>query len=293
MQTLDSLNQKIDQALPPEKLLIPLDRQILTDDSTLVVMNNPADSSRKGDMDNPALPSTVDSDFLSTNSGTFPRNVPTLLESFQLPPQQTTEVHNILAWPTVQAVLECDEADLSHWNGHNQQNESWLIGISAEFPKIAVDRSVDILYIEAGVLDLEGSRSITLNKGYVESLCAAYFQSFHCIYPILDPYYFYAHLLPQVCSQSFSEAYDESALVLLVLSLGSVAQEGVTGSSFVDEGGRETGIRGGTVLRPPGHIFLTEAKRRLGIAFTSWNLNNVQCCILFALVYILWDPWQY
>ena len=151
---------------------------------------------------------------------------------------------------------------------------------------LPVDWSMDIFYTETGDLNLERGRSITLNKEYVESLCVAYFQSFHCIYPILDRHYFYAELLPQVCRQSFSEAYEGSALVLLVLALGSVAQEGATGSSLVDEAGRETGIRGGTALRPPGLLFLNEAKRRLGVALTSWTLNNLQCCILFALVYI-------
>jgi len=229
--------------------------------------------------------SAVDSGFASASSGSSPWNVPRPLESFQVPARQTTEVHKLLAWPAVQAFLERDGTDLSQWDGHSQGSENWLIEISAEFPNLAVDRSVDILYREADVLDLERSRSITLNKEYVESLCAAYFRSFHCTYPILDPYYFYTTLLPQVCSQSFSEAHDGSALVLLVLALGSVAHEGVTGSPIVDEAGRETGIRGGTVLRPPGLIFLTEAKRRLGVSFTFWNLNNLQCCILFAVYY--------
>ncbi|PQE30552.1 hypothetical protein CJF32_00010066 [Rutstroemia sp. NJR-2017a WRK4] len=282
LRTLDSLNMKMDRVLSPEEPLLALDTQKPINDSALQMMANTNVSSRERDTSSLALSSALESGRASPSSEISPQNIPTPLKLFQVPARQATEIHNLLAWPAVQALLECDGANLSQWDGHSQPAESWLIEISTDFPKLAVDRPVDILYSESGTLDLGGYRSIILNKAYIESLCAAYFQSFHCTYPILDPYYFYNDLLPQVCGQSFSEANDGSALVLLVLALGSVAQEGATGSSIVDDAGRETGIRGGTVLRPPGHIFLTEAKRRLGLALTSWNLNNLQCHILFA-----------
>ncbi|PQE23421.1 hypothetical protein CJF30_00010494 [Rutstroemia sp. NJR-2017a BBW] len=285
LRTLDSLNMKMDRVLSPEEPLLALDTQKPINDSALEMMANTNVSSRERDTSSLALSSALESGPASPSSEISPQNIPTPSKLFQVPARRATEIHNLLAWPAVQALLECDGANLSQWDGHSQPAESWLIEISTDFPKLAVDRPVDILYSESGTLDLGGYRSINLNKAYVESLCAAYFRSFHCTYPILDPYYFYNDLLPQVCGQSFSEAHEGSALVLLVLALGSVAQEGSTGSSFVDDAGRETGIRGGTVLRPPGHIFLTEAKRRLGLVLTCWNLNNLQCCILFALVY--------
>jgi hypothetical protein len=282
LRTLDVLSIKMDQALPPEEPLLLLDRQQSINDYTLGMTANTTVSSRERDTSTLTLSSALDGDPASPSSGISPQNIPRSLKSFQVPARQATKIHNVLAWPAVQTLLEYDGANLSQWDGHYQGNESWLIAISADFPKMAVDRPLEISYSEPGVLVLMASRLINLNKTYVESLCAAYFQSFHCTYPILDPYYFYNNLLPQVCGQSFSETHEGSALVLLVLALGSIAQEGATGSSIVDKVGRETGIRGGTILRPPGHMFLNEAKRRLGLALDSWNLNNLQCVILSA-----------
>ncbi|XMA13627.1 hypothetical protein WAI453_006418 [Rhynchosporium graminicola] len=222
---------------------------------------------------------------LSANSGISLQDIPRSLKSFQVPARQATAIQNLLAWPAVQSLLECDGVNLSRWHGHYQGTESWLKAISADFPKMAIDQPMEISYSEHGILVLMENRSISLNRIYVESLCAAYFRTFHCTFPILDLHDFYNDLLPRICSQSFGEAHEGSALVLLVLALGSLAQEGATGSPINDETGRETGIRGGTVLQPPGHMFLTEARRRLGFAMTSWNLNNLQCFILLAVYY--------
>lgn len=279
LHTLDSLNLKLDRAWSPEPLP-PLGRQKPSHGADLMRIENTVGTPGERERSYLASLSTTNSGFASATSEF--QNIPTRLKSFQVPPDRNTEVHKLLAWPAVQTILKCDGADLSEWDDPSQGPENWLVGISMDVPTLPVDWSTDIFYNESGDLNFKRGRSITLNKEYVESLCVAYFQSFHCIYPILDRYDFYAELLPQVCRQSFSEAYEGSALVLLVLALGSVAREGATGSPLVDEAGRTTGIRGGTVLRPPGLLFLNEAKRRLGLMHTSWTLNNLQCHILFA-----------
>lgn len=76
--------------------------------------------------------------------------------------------------------------------------------------------------------------------------------------------------------------HEDFTLFLLILALGSVAEEGYSSDPCIDEQGRDTGVRGGTLERPPGHVFLCEAKRRLGISSTVWNLGTLQCYILLA-----------
>lgn len=220
-----------------------------------------------------------------SNSGNSDFNTPSSLQSFQVPAPKTKEIDNILLWPAAQALLSLDGVEPSQWNNQTRGADGWLESISSEVPNLAVDRAADILYSEFGVLILNG-RSISLNKAYVDNLCAAYFGSFHYVYPMLNLDQFYDETLPRVCSQSFSEDSKESSLVLLVLALGSVAQAGATGNPILDETGKETGLRGGTIVRPPGHMFLTEAKRRIGLALTSWDLSNLQCAILFASVFL-------
>ncbi|KAL3422158.1 hypothetical protein PVAG01_06314 [Phlyctema vagabunda] len=197
-----------------------------------------------------------------------------------------TGVHRVLAWPAVQKLLRYDGAEMTHWEGDYKDTEHWLLGISKDFGvPLLLDWPVDIYYSDAGMLNLERGRSIALNKEYVENLCQKYFDSFHCTYPILDRKYFLEQVLPPVLQTSFSEAQDGTCLVLLVLALGSIAQEGVTGTSIVDQSGKHTGIRGGTVERPPGLIYLNEARRRFGINITNWNLTNLQTSILLSVYY--------
>ena len=192
-------------------------------------------------------------------------------------------MYDLLAWPVVESVLISDESHMPNWDHRNEGTENWLIEISREFPPVNVERQVDIQYSEHGVLVLQGGgRIINLNKTYVESLCGAYFQSFHCTFPILDFYQFHVNLVPQLCSQFFDKTHDESAMVLLVLGLGCVAQEAAMGRPFLDETGRSTGVRGGTISQPPGNVFVCEAKRRLGLLSTSWNLQSLRCHILLA-----------
>ena len=194
-----------------------------------------------------------------------------------------TKVDQVLAWPAVQVLLQCDSLNLSHWGGKKMSAEKWLIDISKEFgAHLPVSRYIDIVYSDDAILDLDTLGTITLNRRYVESICSIYFRTFHCTYPILDRSHFYSTLLPQVCSNSFSGNDSSSALVLMILALGTLAWEGAMGPRIVDETGRETGIRGGSAKNPPGLVFLNQAIARLGVALTQWNTENLMCYILCA-----------
>ncbi len=188
-----------------------------------------------------------------------------------------------LAWPAIQALLQCESINLSQWDGETRSVEKWLVDITQDFHiSLPLSGHRDIHYDDNAALNLEPGQPMTLNRGYVETICSIYFETFHCTYPILDRSHFFSAILPQVCSQSFDETNPGSALVLLVLSLGVLAQEGATGVPIPDEAGWQTGVRGGYVERPPGIDFLNAAKSRLSMALTEWSLDSLSAYILCA-----------
>ncbi len=280
---MESLHQKLDD------VLLQISSPVASEDSSAErceksLIKRATKSPEDRTVDAALMLYSTNSAHISTTASTSSPPVPPRLRSFQVPPRQISEGHRLLAWPAVQQLLQRDLAELPHWGGATKGTEKWLIEISADFgTSLPTDWNIDIFYTADGFLNLKRGRSISLTKSFIESLCSAYFQTFHCTYPILDRHHFYSKVLPRVCSQSFDEADEGSALVLFVLALGAIAQEGSLGSPIVEEpSGRQTGIRGGTVQRPPGLVFLNEAKRRLGFALTQWNLNNLQSFILSA-----------
>jgi len=189
-------------------------------------------------------------------------------------------------WPVIQALLQCNSINLSQWDGGTQSVEKWLVDISQDFDAPLLRGSpTDIHYDDNAMLNLKPGQPITLNRGYVEAICSIYFETFHCTYPILDRSHFFSTILPDVCSKSFDRTDPGSALVLSVLALGVLAQEGASGVPITDEAGRRTGIRGGSAERPPGLDFLNAAKSRLGITLAEWSLNSLSSHILCAAYY--------
>jgi len=113
---------------------------------------------------------------------------PTQMGSFGVSGRSDITMSNLLTWPKVQQLLRYNNARFQSLTCQNPESESYLIEISRSFPKLAVDRPVDVGFSEHGVLILEGGPLVHLHKAYVEHLCMAYFQSFHCICPIVDNY---------------------------------------------------------------------------------------------------------
>jgi hypothetical protein len=195
--------------------------------------------------------------------------------------QQTSYVDRVLEWPVIQRLLQYETINLSQRDGKYKSSQQWLIEISHDFDAfMPFDSPESLNYEENGILDLQG-QSLHLNKDYVEQLCAAYFMSFHCSYPVLDRAHICRETVPEVCRQSFGDLASRSVLVLLILALGELAREGAKGDPISDDTGRSTGVRGGTVNRPPGLLYMNEARRRFGISLTQWDTTTLQCCILF------------
>lgn len=203
-----------------------------------------------------------------------------------MPYSHKIEARKLLAWPAVRTLLQGDLLQIPTWDGENDGGEKWLTRISIECESsLPTGEFLDFDSVSSSPSQPWESGPIRLTKVVIEDLCEAFFHSFHAMYPILDRGHFYADTLPEACSSSFDDDDGCSTLVLLVLALGAVAQEGVSGKPILEEStGRSTGIRGGSSQRPPGLAFWNEACRRLGGMISHYDINMLQSFILLSYV---------
>lgn len=117
----------------------------------------------------------------------------------------------------------------------------------------------------------------------MQRLSKGFFDVFNCIYPIMDRQWFVSSTLTSIINNGFQED-TTSTVVLLVFALGEVALSSseVPVSSYK---GRPSGIRGGTIDRPPGITYFNEARKRMGFALAEISVENVQMLALAALYY--------
>ncbi|KAL9574724.1 hypothetical protein ACKAV7_001136 [Fusarium commune] len=117
-------------------------------------------------------------------------------------------------------------------------------------------------------LHLSGSTS-TLNLSppsvdweTMQRLSKAYFDIINMLHPILDRQWFNSNVLSSIINNGFQEGA-LSSLVLLVFALGEVAltTSEVPISAYKQ---RPSGIKGGTIDRPPGLAYFNEARKRMG-----------------------------
>ncbi|KAG5760340.1 hypothetical protein H9Q72_011552 [Fusarium xylarioides] len=138
-------------------------------------------------------------------------------------------------------------------------------------------------------LHLSGSTS-TLNLSppsvdweTMQRLSKAYFDVINMLHPILDRQWFNSNVLSSIINNGFQEGA-LSSLVLLVFALGEVAltTSEVPISAYKQ---RPSGIKGGTIDRPPGLAYFNEARKRMGFGISEVSLENVQMLALASLYY--------
>ncbi|KAK8056713.1 hypothetical protein PG993_001940 [Apiospora rasikravindrae] len=115
-------------------------------------------------------------------------------------------------------------------------------------------------------------------------LSKAYFDTFNLLYPFMDRAQFQTEILSSVATNGFDESLN-STLACLVLALGEVAISGIQGNPLTTNMGRPSGIKGGSLERPPGLAFFNEARKRMGYNLTQCSLENVQVFSLASLYY--------
>jgi hypothetical protein len=228
-----------------------------------------------------SLPNTEESKLAAMN---WNFSTASLQNPSSMPYNHRIEARKLLAWPAIQALLHDDLVQIPAWDSASEGGERWLTRISVESERpLPIDDPLDFKLLGGSPSYVWGSRSLCLTKTMIEDLCDTFFRSFHTIYPILDRRHFYSDTLPEAYSSSFDQNDGCAALVLLVLALGAVAKDGVSGNPILEEStGRSTGVRGGTPERPPGLAFMNEATRRLGGVITTYDLNMLQCFILLS-----------
>ncbi|RGP65292.1 hypothetical protein FLONG3_9268 [Fusarium longipes] len=117
----------------------------------------------------------------------------------------------------------------------------------------------------------------------VQRLSKGYFDVINTFYPIMDRQWFSSNTLGSIISNGFHEEVIP-CLVLLVLALGEVAltTSEVPISAYKQ---RPSGIKGGTIDRPPGLSYFNEARKRMGFALNEVSVENVQMFALAAIYY--------
>jgi hypothetical protein len=122
-----------------------------------------------------------------------------------------------------------------------------------------------------------------LGAAPVQQYVDTYFRTFNTLRPILDPAVFVKHTQPQALQQTSSDkSVIESVLLLLVIALGKVAYEGITGPPIAPSANRVSESRGGCALLPPGNEAFDEALRRWTLIPALPTLERVQALLLQA-----------
>lgn len=200
--------------------------------------------------------------------------------------------YKTLSWPFVQQVLESSKhpgvnlAPLLKENG-----SAVMLGLHAHAISLPVDTVGSALSTD-GTPSLDGGlvtdhpagdlrlESLSMSWEGVHRFSKAYFDTFNRLYPIMDRDLFQAEILASVASSGFSEGTN-ATLAFLVMALGEVALAGVQGSPLT----QGSGVKGGTLERPPGLALFNEARKRLGFCLTQCSIENVQVFALASLYY--------
>ncbi|KAI0110084.1 hypothetical protein F4814DRAFT_389887 [Daldinia grandis] len=222
------------------------------------------------------------------------------LQSTAIPPasprdvQYVSATHRMLSWPFVQQVLENKVPGLD-LTSLEKDGAAMLLGLQGRIASLSTNiYGSPHLSAEGASLSLqvpspsqvEGLQTggLSINWETMQRLTKSYFDTFNLIYPIMDRQLFLSEVLPAMASHGFDES-SASTLTCLVFALGEVAISAVQGAPLGTHKGRPSGIRGGTVERPPGLLFFNEARKRMGFNLTECSLGNVQIFALAAIYY--------
>lgn len=191
------------------------------------------------------------------------------------------ELRKVLTWPAIRQMLNEYYIGPDILNSQWEPVEKWLTRISDGFID-ALPRGEPIVFWSPSQPDWN-TGIMVISMGMIQEYTNYFFLSYHCLYPILDEDYFRSHTILTAANGGFDRGDQQTTLILLVMALGEVAKEGVSGKPMRDEHtGMRTGVRGGDRLNPPGLSFIYEAQQRIGTAMTSNDTTVLHCYILFS-----------
>jgi hypothetical protein len=210
-----------------------------------------------------------------------------------LPPERSTSYqhlttpHKVLLWPAINDYMQRSGIDTT---GTTEvlKNEGTAWFLRLELRKYAQSLPCDTSLLSRPVEprhSLDGQSRVifaSLREERVLRLIDSYFDSYNVLYPLIDREDFEENVLPEIRDHGFGYGDFASILVLLVCALGQIAHEGIWGEALEIRDGRESGIRGGDVTRPPGLDIFNEARKRMGFILTQTSLENIQILQLTA-----------
>lgn len=195
--------------------------------------------------------------------------------------------YKTLSWPFVQQVLESSKHPGVNLAPLLKENGSAVtLGLHARAISLPVDTVGSALGTD-GTPSLDGGlvtdhpagglrlESLSMSWEGVHRFTKAYFDTFNRLYPIMDRDLFQAEILSSVASSGLGESTN-ATLAFLVMALGEVAIAGVQGTPLT----QGSGVKGGTLERPPGLALFNEARKRLGFCLTQCSIENVQVLAL-------------
>ncbi|KAI1459356.1 hypothetical protein F4805DRAFT_78538 [Annulohypoxylon moriforme] len=202
--------------------------------------------------------------------------------------QYVSATHKMLSWPVMQQVLESQVPNLD-LASLEKDGAAMLLGLQGRVTSLPTNVYESAhLGIEGTSFPLQAAPGSSVDGGMswdtMQRLTKSYFDTFNLIYPILDRQVFQSEILPTIANQGFDES-SSSTLACLIFALGEVAISAIQGAPITTHKGRPSGIRGGTVERPPGLLFFNEARKRMGFNLTECSLENVQMFSLAAIYY--------
>jgi hypothetical protein len=204
------------------------------------------------------------------------------------PFRHASAAYMILTWPAIQQVImQSDPSTMDDLLQIELEGSAFIMGLQKGSLSLPLDESLT----ERPFVGMQmqatrtagGLRSIfpDLTKDVMNRLATSYFDTFNYLYPFMDRQTFLLDIIPKVHSEGFN-GDSESVVALLVFALGELAINSTRGEPVSLHRGRPSGLRGGSVERPPGLALFNEARKRMGFVLTGCDLENVQIFSLAA-----------
>jgi len=204
-----------------------------------------------------------------------------------LPYKYTSIAHRILMWPAIHELLRGHRISGGELRSLELDGSAYLVQLQRGSPIIPLDENlVNQPFVGMqmqATRELGGPRVTFQDLDYntMHNLATSYFDTFNLIYPFMDRQNFISDTLAKVHSEGFNGDAD-SVIALLIFALGELALQGIRGDPIEVYNGRPSGLRGGTLEKPPGLGLFNEARARLGYVIADMELENVQIFLLSA-----------
>jgi hypothetical protein len=212
------------------------------------------------------------------------------------PEKHVLAVHRMLRWPSIQRLLrDTVPTDTEDVELLNTEGAAFIVRLQRDAPVLPMDDALPyrpFMGMQMQATRTAGGERVTfpdLTYDMMLRMSTTYFDTFNMMYPFMDRQSFLSDTLAKVNSEGFDGDLD-SVIALLVLALGQLADDGAYGTPINNYRGRPSGVRGGSLERPPGLILFNEARKRMGFVLTECDLGNVQIYSLAAYVHSTAPP---